>query len=207
MNLYKDRNKIIKLFEDKDIMPSNYALDEKFEPEEYDRVEEPRQKPDKSVVERTMLRRQKSNELNRMITENDEIISKELFKKKFQFQSLSDMQEKLRKTSNVQKNKELVRGTQSELFNLKSEIEKMFKDEINIEKPDVIVYTVDRILDVNNQNQEGKELKILTSQQMLSRLPISLAQLKAGNNSEKLKNEIRQLLYSLYRSKKLSKTI
>ena len=42
---------------------------------------------------------------------------------------------------------------------------------------------------------------------MLSRLPISLAQLKAGNNSEKLKNEIRQLLYSLYRSKKLSKTI
>ena len=41
---------------------------------------------------------------------------------------------------------------------------------------------------------------------MLSRLPITLAQLKAGNNSEKLKNEIRQLLYSLYRSKKLTKT-
>ena len=39
---------------------------------------------------------------------------------------------------------------------------------------------------------------------MLSRLPISLAQLKAGNNSEKLKNEIRQLLYSLYRSQKIS---
>ena len=42
---------------------------------------------------------------------------------------------------------------------------------------------------------------------MLSRLPISLAQLEAGNNSGKLKNEIRQLLYSLYRSKELSKTI
>ena len=42
---------------------------------------------------------------------------------------------------------------------------------------------------------------------MLSRLLISLPQLKAGSNSEKLKNEIRQLLYSLYRSKKLSKTI
>ena len=42
---------------------------------------------------------------------------------------------------------------------------------------------------------------------MLSILPISLAQLKAGNNSEKLKNEIRQLLYFLHRSKKLSKTI
>ena len=42
---------------------------------------------------------------------------------------------------------------------------------------------------------------------MLSRSPISLAQLKAGNNSEKLKNEIRQLLYSLYRSKKLTKQL
>ena len=42
---------------------------------------------------------------------------------------------------------------------------------------------------------------------MLSRLPISLAQLKAGNNSEKLKNEIRQLFYSLYRSKNLTKTM
>ena len=42
---------------------------------------------------------------------------------------------------------------------------------------------------------------------MLSRLPIPLAQLKAGNNSEKLRNEVRQPLYSLYRSKKLTKTI
>ena len=57
------------------------------------------------------------------------------------------------------------------------------------------------------RNQEGQGLKILTPNQMLSRLPISFAQLKAGNNSEKLKNEITQLLYSFYRSKKLSKTI
>ena len=57
------------------------------------------------------------------------------------------------------------------------------------------------------RNQQGKCLKILTPNQMLSRLPISLAQLKAGNNSEKRKNETRQLLYSLYRSKKLTKNI
>ena len=57
------------------------------------------------------------------------------------------------------------------------------------------------------RNQQDKGLKILTPNQMLRRLPISLAQLKAGNNSEKLKNEIRQLLYSLYRSKKLTKQI
>ena len=42
---------------------------------------------------------------------------------------------------------------------------------------------------------------------MLSRLPITLAQLKAGNNSSKLKNEIRQLLYSLYRSKNRTKQV
>ena len=55
--------------------------------------------------------------------------------------------------------------------------------------------------------QQGQGLKLLTPEQMLSRSIISLAQLKAGNNSQKRKNEIRQLFYSLYRSKKLSKTI
>ena len=63
------------------------------------------------------------------------------------------------------------------------------------------------ILDFNQLNQSGQGLKILTPSQMVSRLPISLAQLNAGNNSEKLKNEIRQLLYSLYRSKKLTKQL
>ena len=84
----------------------------------------------------------------------------------------------------------------------------MSQDKIEIEKPDKILKIVEEILDFNNkQNQLGKGLKILTPSQMLSRLPISLAQLKAGNNSEKLKNEIRQLLYSLYRSKKLTKQL
>ena len=57
------------------------------------------------------------------------------------------------------------------------------------------------------RNQRGKGLKILTPNQMLSRLAISLAQLKVGNNYEKLKNEIRQLLHSLYRSKKSTKQL
>ena len=57
------------------------------------------------------------------------------------------------------------------------------------------------------RNQEGQRLKILTPNQMLSRLPITLAQVKTGTNSEKLKKEIRQLLYSLYCSKQSSKTI
>ena len=57
------------------------------------------------------------------------------------------------------------------------------------------------------RDQSAKGLKILTPQQMLSRLSLSLAQLKAGDSSKKLKNEIRQVLHSLYKSKKLSKTI
>ena len=57
------------------------------------------------------------------------------------------------------------------------------------------------------RNQHWKELKILTPDQMLSRLPITLAQLKAGNKLQKLINEIGQLLYSLYRLTKLTKTI
>ena len=60
---------------------------------------------------------------------------------------------------------------------------------------------------MNTKIQGGEGLKILTPNQIFSRLPITLVQLKAGNNSEKLKNEIRQLLCSLYRSKKLTKQL
>ena len=55
--------------------------------------------------------------------------------------------------------------------------------------------------------QEGEGLKILTPNQMLKRLPIALAQIKAGNNSEILLNEIRQIVYSLYRSKEITKKV
>ena len=53
----------------------------------------------------------------------------------------------------------------------------------------------------------GKGLKILTPKQMLQRLPIALAQVKAGNNSENLLNEIRQIIYSLYQSKEITKKV
>ena len=53
--------------------------------------------------------------------------------------------------------------------------------------------------------QEGTGLKILTPKKMLQRLPIALAQVKTGNNSESLLNEIRQIVYSLYQSKQVTK--
>ena len=83
----------------------------------------------------------------------------------------------------------------------------MSKEERETEKSDETVEIVEDILEFNKQNQEGKGLKILTPSQMPSRLPISLAHLKAGNNSEKLQNKIRQILYSLYRSKNLTKQL
>ena len=57
------------------------------------------------------------------------------------------------------------------------------------------------------ESQEGEGLKILTPNQMLKRLPIALTQVKAGNNSDSLLNEIRQIVYSLYRSKEISKKV
>ena len=58
------------------------------------------------------------------------------------------------------------------------------------------------------QNKKtGTGLKILTPKQMLQRLPIALAQVKAGNNSESLLNEIRQIVYSLYQSKQITKKV
>ena len=55
--------------------------------------------------------------------------------------------------------------------------------------------------------QEGTRLKILTFKQMIQRLPIALAQIKAGNNSQSLLNEIRQIVYSLYQSKEITKKV
>ena len=58
------------------------------------------------------------------------------------------------------------------------------------------------------QNEtKGTELKILTPKQMVQRLPIALAQVKAGNHSENLLNEIRQIIYSLYQSKEITKKV
>ena len=54
---------------------------------------------------------------------------------------------------------------------------------------------------------KGEGLKILTPKQMLQRLPIALAQVKVGNNSENLLNEIRQIVYSLYQSKEITKKV
>ena len=69
-----------------------------------------------------------------------------------------------------------------------------------------VIETISRFGDKEEQ-EVGKGLKKMTPRQMVTRLPILLAQKQAGNNSQKPNNEIRQITYSLYRSKNLSKTI
>ena len=95
------------------------------------------------------------------------------------------------------------------LSKFKKIIENIPKDDnvAKVEENEKIIDIAERILELDNKIQSEQGLKILTPNQMLSRLPITLAQLKAGNNSEKHKNEIRPLLYSFYRSKKLTKKI
>ena len=83
------------------------------------------------------------------------------------------------------KNNGLVNVIKSGLSNLKKEIENMGDEEKEIEKPNEIIDVVEKTLEFNKQNQQGQGLKILTPDQMPGRLPITLAQLKAGNNSQK----------------------
>ena len=109
----------------------------------------------------------------------------------------------LYRTNDKYKNKGLVHVIKSGLIDVKNEIKNISEEKKEIEKPNEIINIVEEILEVNKQNQQGQGLKILTPEQILSRVSI----IKAGNNSQKPINEIWQLLYSLYRSKKITKTI
>ena len=148
------------------------------------------------------------NKIIKRVIEKEIDLNEEIFKKYFNFQRPSDMLMFLNKTNDKEKNIELVNVINSGLKDLKEEIKKMSEAEIENEDPESIVEIVEKILKFNKQNQQkGQGIKILTPNQMLNRLPIALAQLQAGNNSNKLKNEIRQLLYSLYRSKNMTKQV
>ena len=129
------------------------------------------------------------NKFNKWVNKKETGINRELFKKHFNFQRPSDMLKTVYTTNTRKKNNDLVNVIKSGLSDLKNEIENMDGKEKEIEKPNEIIDIVERILEFNDLNQRGQGLKILTPDQMLSRLPIALAQLKAGNNSENLKTK------------------
>ena len=95
------------------------------------------------------------------------------------------MLKRLRNASD-EKSKNLVESINKKLTKLKNIVKNVPKDEVSkVKENEKIIDIVERILELNNDKESGKGLKILTPDQMLSRLPITLAQLKAGNNSEK----------------------
>ena len=122
------------------------------------------------------------------------MINLKLFREYFEYLSPSGMCKNLNKTTGSEQN--IIKHN---LANLMEEFKfKRTNDGKAIKNRNSMLNIVELILEFNQLNQLGKGLNILTPNQLLSRLPISLARLKAGNNSEKLKNEIRQLRYSLY---------
>ena len=199
-NFYNGREKIIEGFKN-GAFPFYYDERHEHQMKAQREIEEEEQtKQDKKLLDPDEV-------IEWMINRERAPINNELFKKHFKIQKPIDMYKVLRGTKDKEKNSKLVNMFNSALKDLKKEIGKMSKKQKKIEKPNNIVKVVERILELNKQNQQGKGLKILTPNQILSRLPIALAQLQAGNNSEKLKNEIRQLLYSLYRLKNMTKQV
>ena len=140
---------------------------------------------------------------NEWVNKKETGINSEIFQRYFKYQSRSDMLKNLYRINDKYKSNDSVNVIKSGLSQLKNEIIYISKEEKEIEKPNEIINIVEEILEVNKQNQQGQGLKILTPEQILSRVSI----IKAGNNSQKPINEIWQLLYSLYRSKKITKTI
>ena len=116
-------------------------------------------------------------EFNELIIKKETGIDRELFENYFNFQMPTAMLKTLYNLNDRKKNNKLVNIIKSGLSDWENEIEKMSEDETKIAKPHEIVDIVGKILEFNKQNQEGQGFKILAPNQMLSRLPITLAQL------------------------------
>ena len=135
--------------------------------------------------------------------------SKEFFNaiknNKIKFSEVKNKQNKfLNKLSNIKigkktpEQKEVINNLEK-FYNSREEVINFFRDYIEM--------LSDANYDSKQNETKGKGLKILTPKQMLQRLPIALAQVKAGNNSESLLNEIRQIVYSFYQSKQITKKV
>ena len=142
-NFYKRREKIIEGFKNK-VFPLYYDKNHKEQMKyEKEKEQHEKQKPTKDdlIV------------LSKHIINEEANINEEVFKKYFNVQKLSDMLMYLNKTNDKEKNNELVNIFNSGLEDLKEEIKKMSKEEIEIENPDKIVKIVEMILKFNIQNQ------------------------------------------------------
>ena len=135
--------------------------------------------------------------------------SKELFNaiksSQIKFSEVKNKQnEFLNKLNNIKIGKKTIKQKETinnleKFYNSREEVINFFRDYIEM--------LSDANYDAKQNETKGKGLKILTPKQMIQRLPIALAQVKAGNNSESLLNETRQIVYSLYQSKQITKKV
>ena len=129
------------------------------------------------------------------LLKKEKMIDPKFFREYVEYLSPSVMYKNLNKRIGSKENKAWVNAIKDKLAKLIKESKSSpTSDAKKIKNRCDMLETVEGILEFNQLNQSGQELKILTQNKMLSRLPISLVQLNAGSNSEKLKNEIRQLL-------------
>ena len=140
-----------------------------------------------------------------------------MFEKYFHKRSLLGLLKYLKTSKNVVYGSSKQLLVETNLEDLKYDIKNMSDDEVWDKKLDLLVGLVQKILNATKEvnempstdQQHGQGLKILAPKQLLTRLlnytllDYLLAQIKAGNNSEKLKNEIRQVVYSLLKSKNI----
>ena len=204
-NFYKGREKIIEGFKNR-VYPVYYGNRDKFSEDGDDDEDELEEQEEQEKQDKKSF---DLDDLIELIINREKLhINDELFQKHFELEKPILMHKALYETKDKEKKSKLLNIFNSRLKDLEKEIKEMSKEEIENEKPYNIVKFVKKILDFNKiEQQEGQDIKILTPNQMLNRLPIALAQLQAGNNSNKLKNEIRQLLYSLYRSKNMTEQV
>ena len=135
-----------------------------------------------------MLRTERLNE----IAKKEKTIDNNLLKEHLEYSSASNLYKNLNTATDIEENKIKVNKIKNNLADLVMKIKNNPTNNTKkIRNRNNMAGIVELILKFNQLQQEGSSLKILTPNQTLRRLPISLAQLKAGNNSEKLKNEIR----------------
>ena len=163
-----------------------YLYDSEEEDKQTDKQTDKKEPPKKATII-------DAKEFSKLIPREETGMNRKLFRKYFNFQMPTAMLKVVHNTVDKKKNNELINVIENGLSDFKDKIKEIPKDKIEIEKAHKIVDIIESILHFNRQNQEGQRLKIVTPDQMLSRLPITLAKLQAGNNLEKLKNEIRHL--------------
>ena len=193
------RGELIKQFSKNNIISKNEKLYDAPKKSEESISEKSEQKSDQSIPKWVQVSEKRSNSTKLKINMNKSLpttIDKERY-------TLNDANELINKIAEKTIGKNNALKAYNNLVIKAEQIAELRSTEPRKKMLKIFNY----LGEIFNGPTDGKGLKVLTPDQMLSRLPITLAQLKAGNNSEKLKNEIRQLLYSLYRSKKLTKQL